>query len=534
MTKQEILEKLRFDLELRNRSNDTVEDYQTHVRMFQDHFDKPADQMGEEEISKYLHYLLTEKGNSPATVNARNSALRFVYGVTLDVVLNLKKIPRIKTTRKIPDVPTKEELEYLFYLTKNIKHKAAFMTIYGSGLRVSEAVNLKIRDIDSKQMRILIRSGKGDRDRYALLPEKTLTVLREYWREYRPTEWLFVSERSEHFTERGVQDAFKSIVKRSGIPKKLTIHSLRHAFATHLLNEGKNVFEIKRLLGHVRIDTTTWYLQLSENQKILYDLLFKASSETVRELALDKKYLGAEIGLTSILHTWGQNLTLHPHVHMIIPGGGITKSEWKNSRKKFFLPVKVMSKMFRGKFLCFLKNSANKLKLTGSLEYLKDAAQLKSLISSLYDKDWYIYCKRPFKTTNSVLEYLGRYTHRVAVSNHRIISCADSQVSFKWRDYRDGNKAKIMTISANEFMRRFLLHILPQGFTKIRHYGFLASAVKKKKLALCKKLTDTKPQPPKVKLSTTDLMKKLTGRDITLCPHCGGNLIRDSPFVLTA
>ena len=268
MTKQEILEKLKFDLELRNRSADTIHDYSMHVRMYQDYFDKPADQMGVEEIREFLHYQLTEKNNSPATVNTYNSALRFLYGETLDVVLNLKKIPRIKSNRKIPDIPTKEELGYLFYLTKNLKYKAIFMTIYGSGLRLSEAVSLKVGDIDGKQRRIFIRSGKGDRDRYALLPQKTLDILREYYRQYHPTDWLFVTEKGTHLTDRAVQDAFKKVVARSGIPKHITIHTLRHCFATHSLNEGKNVFEIKRLLGHVRIDTTTWYLQLSDSETL--------------------------------------------------------------------------------------------------------------------------------------------------------------------------------------------------------------------------------------------------------------------------
>lgn len=268
MTKQEILEKLKFDMELRNRTKDTIRDYEMHVRLFQDYFDKPADQMKEEEIRKFVHYLLTEKDNTPATVNAYNSALRFLYGETLDIVLNTKKIPRIKSNRKIPEIPTKEELGYLFYLTKNLKYKAIFITIYGSGLRLSEAVNLKVSDIDGKQMRIFIRSGKGDRDRYALLPEKTLEILREYYKQYHPKDWLFVSEKGTHLTVRAVQDAFKAIVKKSGIPKHITIHTMRHCFATHCLNEGKNIFEIKRLLGHVRIDTTTWYLQLSDSETL--------------------------------------------------------------------------------------------------------------------------------------------------------------------------------------------------------------------------------------------------------------------------
>lgn len=266
MTKQEVLDQLKFAMELRGKSKDTIREYVSHTRLYQDYYDKPADQMREPEIAKYLHYLLTEKGNSAATVNVYNSAFRFLYGEVLDILLNPKKLPRAKGNRKIPEIPTKQELGYIFYLTKNLKYKAIFMTIYGSGLRLSEAVNLKVKDIDSKQGRIFIRSGKGGRDRYTLLPAKTVNILREYYKVYKPTDWLFVTEKGTHLTYRAIQDAFKKVVEKSGIPKHITIHTMRHCFATHLLNEGKNIFEIKRLLGHVRIDTTTWYLQLSDSE----------------------------------------------------------------------------------------------------------------------------------------------------------------------------------------------------------------------------------------------------------------------------
>jgi len=251
------------------------------------------------------------------------------------------------------------------------------------------------------------------------------------------------------------------------------------------------------------------------NREFMFDILFKAASETLRKLAMDGKYLGAETGFTSILHTWGSNLMFHPHVHMIIPGGGLTESgQWRSSRKKFFIPVKVLAKMFRGKFMYALE------KMRHEIQGLEDDGVWRTTANTLYSKDWYVYCKRPFKTCLSVLKYLGRYTHRVAISNHRIISIHDDKVSFKWRDYKNGSREKVMTLTAAEFIRRFLLHILPPGFTKIRHYGFLASAVKKKKLAICKKLTGAKITMTS-KLSTVDLMKKLIGRDITLCPRCG-------------
>ena len=190
------------------------------------------------------------------------------------------------------------------------------------------------------------------------------------------------------------------------------------------------------------------------NREQIFSLLFKASSETLKALGKDPKYLGAELGFSSILHTWGQNLMFHPHVHIIVPGGGLTADgKWRASDKKFFIPVKVMAKLFRGKFLSALKEMRHELVGAECYTYWQ------RLLNTLYDKDWYVYCKRPFKTNNSVLEYLGRYTHRVAISNHRIVDIQGNKVSFKWRDYKDNNKQKVMTLTADEFIRRFLLHI---------------------------------------------------------------------------
>lgn len=193
-----------------------------------------------------------------------------------------------------------------------------------------------------------------------------------------------------------------------------------------------------------------------------------------------------------------------------------------------------MAKKFRGKFLCYLKNAV--LRFEGGQAYLQDNLQFQLFLSGLYQKDWYVYCKRPFKTNNSVLQYLGRYTHRVAISNHRIVSLKDGRVTFKWRDYRDGRKEKRMTIPAHEFICRFLLHILPPRFMKIRHYGLMASAGKRKKLSLCRRLTGVKFRPKAtISLTVVELMKKLTGLDISLCPACGvGHLSRASPCNLTA
>lgn len=269
-----------------------------------------------------------------------------------------------------------------------------------------------------------------------------------------------------------------------------------------------------------------------QNQRQMYSLLFKAASETLLELCADKKYLGAKPGITAVLHTWGQNLSYHPHLHCIVTGGGLTDlNSWIGSSKKFFLPVKVLSRKFRGKFLHYLKQE--NLSLNGSADYLNNPSDFDRLLAKLYKTDWVLYCKPPFGGAEKVIEYLGRYTHRVAISNNRILSDKDGDISFKWKDYRDGNKQKIMTLSANEFIRRFLLHILPPGFRKIRHFGIFASRNKTKHIALCRKLA---PAKFKTKPETTEQrLTRIFGAGWNLCPICGtGHLSRASPAIATA
>ena len=256
-----------------------------------------------------------------------------------------------------------------------------------------------------------------------------------------------------------------------------------------------------------------------QNQQVLYNLLFHTIADTLQELAKDKKYLGATLGFTAVLHTLGQNLMFHPHIHCIIPAGGLnTLSKWVPSKKKFFLPVKVISRKFRDKSLYHLKQA--KLNFFGAQSHLANSKEFQSLLDICYKKEWIVYCKPPFKDASCVVEYLGRYTYRVAISNHRILGLENGQVSFKWRDYSDSNKWKTMRLSADEFIRRFLMHVLPSGFMKIRHYGLLENRNKNSKLRLCKKLTFT-PIQNQQRASTLDLLGKLLGRDICKCPVCG-------------
>ena len=242
--------------------------------------------------------------------------------------------------------------------------------------------------------------------------------------------------------------------------------------------------------------------------RLLYDLLFRASAQTMLEVAADPRHLGARIGFLSILHTWGQNLRLHPHLHCVIPAGGFdpSYSRWVHPKYAFFLPVKVLSRVFRGKYLALLQPALRKRRI----DYPS------TLVRALLKDDWVVYAKPAFGDPTRVLRYLGRYTHRVAISNQRLLSFDGHRVSFRWKDYAHGNKQRIMTLSASEFLRRFCQHVLPRGFVRIRHFGYLASAHRTSLLALARLQLDCQPLPS----------SHLTNSPLAIwrCPRCGANM----------
>jgi hypothetical protein len=229
-----------------------------------------------------------------------------------------------------------------------------------------------------------------------------------------------------------------------------------------------------------------------QNKRVVYDILFETAAATLREIAADPKHLGAQIGCLCVLHTWGQNLLHHPHVHCVVPGGGIApdESRWVSCRPGFFLPVRVLSRMFRGKFLQRLRQAyaGGQLQFHGSLRTQGTPEGWSRLLAESYRQEWVVYAKPPFGGPEQVLKYLARYTHRVAISNDRLLNCEQGCVTFRWKDYAADSRIRAMTLSASEFLRRFLLHVLPSGFVRIRHYGFLANCHRQEKLALCRKL----------------------------------------------
>jgi len=231
--------------------------------------------------------------------------------------------------------------------------------------------------------------------------------------------------------------------------------------------------------------------------RALYNLLFATVATTLLEVAADPKHLGAQIGFCGVLHTWGQNLQQHPHVHCIIPAGGLAPdhSRWIRPRYPFFLPVNVLSRVFRGKFVAGLRKAfrRNQLRFSGQLQDLAPEKCFAAFLRTLFQQDWVVYAKPAFGGPAQVLRYLGRYTHRVAISNHRLLSFDGDQVSFRWKDYAHGSKQRKMTLSATEFLRRFLFHVLPRGFVRIRHFGFLANCHRTRRLSLCRQLLAMAP-----------------------------------------
>jgi Putative transposase/Transposase zinc-binding domain len=269
------------------------------------------------------------------------------------------------------------------------------------------------------------------------------------------------------------------------------------------------------------------------NKALVYDLLFKAASETMLTIAADPKHLGARIGITAVLHTWGSAMTHHPHVHMIVPGGGIAPdgSRWISSQPAFLLPVRVLGKLFRRLFLTRLValHDASRLAFFGSTAQLADRRAFLRHLKPVRSKRWVVYAKPPFAGPQAVLAYLSRYTHRVAISNHRLLALDERGVTFRYKDYRreGAERYQAMTLGADEFIRRFLLHTLPDGFHRIRHYGFLANGSRGHNLACCRRMLDNRDtgvdQPAD---NRTKGDRPLTAADFAICPDCGGTMRR--------
>jgi len=266
-----------------------------------------------------------------------------------------------------------------------------------------------------------------------------------------------------------------------------------------------------------------------QNKEVVYGILFRATAETLSTIAADPKHMGAEIGFFAVLHSWGQNLLFHPHLHCVVPGGGISfdGTRWISCRPRFFLPVRVLSCLFRRLFFKYLQEAfdSGKLRFFSSLVTLRDPQAFSRHLDPVRNLKWVVYAKPPFAGPQQVVDYVGRYTHRVAISNHRIVDIEDGHVKFDWKDYRDNNQQKTMTLPANEFIRRFLLHVLPSGFHRIRYYGFLGNRHRKEKLEHCRQLLGMVSSSDSSFESSPaedyrDRYERLTGHSLRECPVC--------------
>lgn len=269
------------------------------------------------------------------------------------------------------------------------------------------------------------------------------------------------------------------------------------------------------------------------NQKLLYDALYHATAATLNELSKDSRYLGADIGYICILHTWGSAMNYHPHIHTIVLGGGLdAKNKWKDTGGKFFLPYGVISRVFRGKYLEELKHlwNGSKLEFHGTAERYRNRYLFKELLNKCYKKSWVTYCKETFNGAQSVINYLGKYTHRMAISNHRIKSMSDTTVTYAVKDYKNEGKWKEKTIPGEGFVRRFLMHVPPKRFVRIRHYGLLSCRNKSKKMTYCRNLIGGEKYISALKdLNAAAMIKLLYNIDVCKCSSCGGKMVPPRP-----
>lgn len=275
------------------------------------------------------------------------------------------------------------------------------------------------------------------------------------------------------------------------------------------------------------------------NKKDSYDLLFKAASETLKEVAQNPKRLGAEIGFIGVLHTWGQNLQDHPHCHFIVPGGGLhkKKTKWVPCKKDYFLPVQVLSEVFRGKMLEYVEKAFDdgRFRFMGQIEYLKSYAHFKELLMNCAAKEWVVDSRKTFAGPEQVINYLGQYTHRIAISNYRLVKLEGENVHFKVRDRDDPKKKKILILHVKEFMRRFLLHVLPKRYVRIRHFGLLGSRLKKMKIAIVRRLQGIEDKVvERLEETWKELLERFTGIDANLCPKCQKGILLETRTIMSA
>jgi site-specific recombinase XerD len=522
-----------------------------------------------DEVRRFQLHLI-ESGASICNRNRIVTGVRFLFRVTLRRHDLAAEIWHLKEPQKLPPVLSPEEVKRVLTMATSLKARAMLTLAYGCGLRASEVVRLRACDIDSEQMIIRVVQAKGRKDRNVMLPAEILELLRQWWKS-RPTKrdagvapeqrWLFPGRIDHHPTTAANRGhvSLDQLKVMSAIERCRTaalgghVARCENAACGHTLigyNSCRNrhcpkcqAAASRRWLAdreaellpvpyfHVVYTLPSKLRDIAyQNKRVLYDLLMRAAAETTLAIAANPRRLGARIGITAVLHTWGSTLSHHPHVHMIVPGGGISLdgSRWVACRSNFLVHVNLLARLFSGKMLAMLADAhdAGQLTFFNAHARLADKTTFKRFIAPLRRIKWVVYCKAPFAGPKQVLRYLSRYTHRVAISNRRLIAADDAGVAFRWKDYRiDGpGRWKTMRLHPHEFVRRFLLHVLPRGFHRIRHYGLFANANRADNIATARALLGADP-PAANQQQQPDVKPDAPRVPSSPCPRCGARMI---------
>ena len=517
-----VRERMREDLELRGSSAATIESYLRCARRFVEHFGLAPGKLGAAQVRSYLLHLIHEVKAAPATVNVYSQAIQFLYRVTLKRPEVVADVVRVKTPMRLPRFLTGTEVSRLLVALPTVRLQAIAMLAYGAGLRVSEIVKLEMGDIDAKRRVIHVRHAKRGRDRDVMLSPRLLRALRDYWKGAKlPGPRLFAGRRPGTPLERAaVHKAFSKASRKAGLGKSLGPHALRHGFATDLLEAGTDLRTLQVLLGHASLKSTMVYLHITTAR--VQTLRSPLASATLLELGEDPKRLGAELGVTTVLHTWARDLSFHPHVHAIVTGGGLSSAaegeRWVPARRRYLFPVEVLGALFRGKLLAALDTAVARGAITMPGGDRTDPKAWDNLRDRLHRVRWNVYAKRPFGGAEQVIRYLGRYTHRVGISNQRLVSLDAQGVTFRTKD------GKTRTLSADTFLGRFLTHVLPKGFVKIRHYGLMSSSHATTRLEIARARLTESVVPCKAIAAVapvSDVDLPLQSEELRRCPVCG-------------
>ena len=406
------------DMQVRNLALNTQTCYVQQVSLFARHFDKSPEQLGPEDIRAYQVYLTNERKLATGSVLIAVAALRFLYKVSLKKDWTFEDvIPAPKKPQKLPVIPSPEEVLHFLGSVRSTRNRAILTACYAAGLRISECIHLKAADIDSRQMVIRIGQGKGHKDRYVMLSPKLLETLRSYWKAVRPKDWLFEGDIPGQPIQRSaatssvaisvVMNGIASIAAGTGTAQNVSLSLGRNGSRTDKPNFWKSAIFTSSLPCHRRSRPSPY-----QNKELVLGILFRVTAETLRTIAADPKHLGAEIGFFAVLHTWGSNLQFHPHLHCVVPGGGLSPDgqRWVSCRRNFFLHVRVLSRLFKRLFLEALKTAfdAGKLQFFHSLEPLREAVVFARQLARMKACDWVVYAKQPlFRMRNKFRQVRG-------------------------------------------------------------------------------------------------------------------------------